>query len=103
MAVAALAAAGIARADPSPPRVLAFAGDRDYPPYEFLDSDGKPAGYNVDLTRAVAEVMGLRVEIRLGGWPEMRRALDEGRADALQGMSTCSRARSTRCRCSRCR
>ena len=64
-----------------------FGGDRDYPPYEFLDADGNPAGYNVDLTRAIAEVMGMRVEIRLGGWSEARRALAEGRVDALQGIS----------------
>ncbi len=87
MALIALALAGAARADPSPPPTVVFGGDRDYPPYEFLDADGKPAGYNVDLTRAIAEVMGLRIEIRLGGWSEMRRALDEGRVDALQGMS----------------
>ncbi|HSD19392.1 MAG TPA: transporter substrate-binding domain-containing protein [Anaeromyxobacter sp.] len=86
-ALAALALAGAARADPSPHPVLVFGGDRDYPPYEFIDADGNPAGYNVDLTRAIAEVMGLRVEIRLGGWSEMRRALDERRVDALQGMS----------------
>jgi polar amino acid transport system substrate-binding protein len=62
-------------------------GDRDYPPYEFLDRDGRPAGYNVDLTRAIAEVMGMRVEVRLGGWSEMRDALADGRIAALQGMS----------------
>src|SRR5512138_1030893 len=25
---------------------IIVGGDRDYPPYEFIDSDGKPAGYN---------------------------------------------------------
>ncbi len=79
--------AGAALADAAPAPVLVFGGDRDYPPYEFIDEHGNPAGYNVDLTRAIAEVMGLRVEVRLGGWSEMRQALDEGRIDALQGMS----------------
>jgi polar amino acid transport system substrate-binding protein len=93
VATIALALAGPAAAAPAPEpgdpggRVLVFGGDRDYPPYEYLDADGRPAGYNVDLTRAIAEVMGLRVEIRLGGWSDMRRALDEGRIDALEGMS----------------
>jgi polar amino acid transport system substrate-binding protein len=82
-----LALAGLARADPAPPAPVVFGGDRDYPPYEFLDADGNPAGFNVDLTRAIAEVMGMRVEIRLGGWSEMRRALAEGRVDVLQGIS----------------
>ncbi len=62
-------------------------GDRDYPPYEFLDMDGRPSGYNVDLTRAIAEVMGMKVEFRLGTWSEMRKALMDGRVDILQGMS----------------
>lgn len=68
-------------------RPIIVGGDRDYPPYEFLDKNGQPAGYNVDLTRAIAEVMGMRVEFRLGGWDEMRRALADGRVDILQGMS----------------
>lgn len=67
--------------------MVVVGGDRDYPPYEFIDRDGDPAGYNVDLTRAIAEVMGLRVEIRLGGWSEMRAALRDGRIDMLQGVS----------------
>jgi polar amino acid transport system substrate-binding protein len=83
---AAAAPQGGAAADPGI-RTIVVGGDRDYPPYEFLDRDGRPAGYNVDLTRAIAEVMGMRVEIRLGGWAEMRAALQDGRIDALEGMS----------------
>jgi polar amino acid transport system substrate-binding protein len=62
-------------------------GDRDYPPYEFLDKNGDPAGYNVELTRAIAEVMGMKVQFRLGTWSEMRRDLQSGKVDVLQGMS----------------
>ena len=67
--------------------VVVVGGDRSYPPYEFLDQDGNPAGYNVDLTRAVARVMGLKVEIRLGAWSELHQALYAGTVDVLQGMS----------------
>lgn len=67
--------------------VIIVGGDRDYPPYEFIDKDGQPAGYNVELTLAIAEVMGMRVEFRLGGWSEVRKALQEGTVDVLQGMS----------------
>ena len=42
-------------------RSLLVGGYRDYPPYEFLDKSGKPAGFNVDLTRAVAETMCMQV------------------------------------------
>lgn len=68
-------------------KTIIVGGDRDYPPYEFLDSSGKPTGYNVELTRAIAEVMGLQVEFRLGGWSEQLRDLKEGRIDLLQGVS----------------
>jgi len=67
--------------------LVVVGGDRSYPPYEFLDKDGSPAGYNVDLTRAIARVMGFDVEIRLGAWAEMRQALSSGKIDVLEGMS----------------
>jgi len=68
-------------------RALVVGGDRDYPPYEFIDKNGKPSGYNVELTRAIAEVMGLQVEFRLGGWSEQLSDLKAGRIDLLQGVS----------------
>jgi polar amino acid transport system substrate-binding protein len=69
------------------PTTVVIGGDRDYPPYEFLDKDNKPAGYNVELTRAIADVMGMQVEFRFGGWSEMRNALMSGAVDVLQGIS----------------
>ncbi len=70
-----------------PKNVIVVGGDRDYPPYEFIDRDGNPSGYNVELTRAIANVMGMKVEFRLGGWSEMRTALQNGTVDVLQGIS----------------
>ncbi|GFO66346.1 transporter substrate-binding domain-containing protein [Geomonas paludis] len=67
--------------------VVVVGGDFNYPPYEFVDHDGKPAGFNVELTRAIAEVMGFKVEISLGPWDGMRRALEQGDVDILQGMA----------------
>jgi len=76
-------------------RPIVVGADRDYPPYEFLDKDGKPAGYNVELTRAIADVMGMKVEFRFGGWSEMREGLSAGTIDILQGISASEeRARS---------
>ncbi len=68
-------------------REIVVGGDRDYPPYEFIDKNGQPSGFNVELTSAIAEVMGMQVEFRLGGWSEMRSALQSGKVDVLQGMS----------------
>lgn len=66
---------------------VTVGGDDNYPPYEFLDSDGNPTGFNVELTRAIAEVMGMEVKIRLGHWADMRKALNSGEVDILQGMT----------------
>ncbi|MFW5802505.1 MAG: transporter substrate-binding domain-containing protein [Verrucomicrobiota bacterium] len=67
-------------------RPIVIGGDHNYPPFEFLDKDGRPAGYNVDLVQAVADAAGLDIHIRLGSWPEITRALKHGEIDVLQGM-----------------
>ncbi|MBN2297046.1 MAG: transporter substrate-binding domain-containing protein, partial [Deltaproteobacteria bacterium] len=74
--------AGVQSAD----ETIIVGGDHAFPPYEFLDNKGRPAGYNVDLIRAVAEVMDLKIKIRLGPWSEMRDALENRQIDALMGM-----------------
>jgi signal transduction histidine kinase len=73
--------------------VVVIGGDQNFPPYEFLDKKGRPAGFNVELSRAIAEVMGMEVEFRLGNWGEVRRGLEDGSIDVLQGI-TYSEARS---------
>ena len=70
----------------TPDRVITVGGDRDYPPYEFLDEAGKPTGYNVDLTEAIAKAMGLNVRIRLGPWDQVRKGVESGEIDVVQGM-----------------
>jgi len=68
-------------------RVIVVGANRAYPPYEFLDKNGTPAGYNVDLTRAIAKVMGMEVEFRFGNWSDIRAGLVSGEIDILQGLS----------------
>ncbi|MFO7534692.1 MAG: transporter substrate-binding domain-containing protein [Kiritimatiellia bacterium] len=65
---------------------LVVGGDARYPPYEYTDRNGEPAGFNVDLTRAIARQMGLTVDIRLTRWSDMREALNRGEIDIVQGM-----------------
>ncbi|MDO6708614.1 transporter substrate-binding domain-containing protein [Photobacterium sp. 1_MG-2023] len=66
--------------------VIVVGGDHQYPPYEFINEDGKPDGYNTEMTRAIAEVMGIQVEFRMGGWEDIRRQFDQGDIDIVQGM-----------------
>lgn len=65
---------------------IIVGGDSNFPPYEFLDEEGQPAGYNVELTYAIADVMGIKVDIRLGEWDVMLSALKNKEVDVLQGI-----------------
>ncbi len=67
-------------------RAIVIGGDANYPPFEFLDEDGHPQGYNVDLIRAVAQAAGLTAEIHLGVWTDVLQALERGEIDALEGV-----------------
>ncbi len=87
LSVLATTTAGTALGAKQGKTLVIVGGDRSYPPYEFLDKDGTPSGYNVELTHAVARVMGLNVEIRLGAWSQRRQDLQDGTVDLLQGMS----------------
>jgi len=73
---------------PAPPtgqKTLIVVGDQLFPPYEFLEN-GQPTGFNVELLQAVAETMGLSLEIRLLPWSEARHAIETGQADIITGM-----------------
>lgn len=66
--------------------VIRVGGDYNYPPYEFINEDGEPDGYNTELTRAIAEVMGINIKITLGDWDNMRKQFEKGEIDTMQGM-----------------
>ena len=61
------AAEAVAAADPEPSRAFFVTGDFDRAPYQFVDAEGKPAGLEVDLIRAVARAAGWNVTIQAPG------------------------------------
>ncbi len=65
---------------------LVARGDHDYPPFEYLDKNGDPAGFNVEVLQSIAEVMDLDLEITLGPWQEVREQLENGEIDIITGM-----------------
>ena len=65
---------------------LRVGGDHAYPPFEFLNDHGEPDGFNIELVRRVAEIMGLSITIELTEWSEARRRLEHGEVEMLAGM-----------------
>lgn len=57
----------------------------DHAPFEFQEN-GRAAGFDIDLIRAVAEVMDFEVEIRLDAWGKLQEDLKNGQIDLLAGM-----------------
>ena len=46
------------------------------PPFEYLDAGGNPQGYDVDLLRAVAKTMDLKLQFRSGPFERVRKDLE---------------------------
>jgi len=65
---------------------IVVGGDKEYPPYEYLDQNGQPTGFNVELTRAIAKQLNLNIDIRLDTWSAVHDGLSSGRIDVVQGM-----------------
>ena len=59
----------------------------NYAPYSFVNKEGQPDGFSVDLMRAVAQVMGITLEIKVDTWDNARHALDIGTIDFLPMMA----------------
>jgi len=92
LALCATSAASVAQTSPPVPasrpvsrqaRPLVYGGDRDFPPYEYLDEHRRPQGFNVELVRAIGREMGRPVEIRLWPWHEVLARLDAGEVDLV--------------------
>ncbi len=67
-------------------REIIARGDYNYPPFEYLNENGDPRGFNVDIIKAVAKVTGLKIRIMLGSWHNVREELENGEIDLLIGM-----------------
>ncbi len=72
--------------DKSDTTLLVFRGDYNYPPLEYLDENGQPAGFTVELMQAASEVMGINMDIRLGPWYIVKEELQQGEIDGLIAM-----------------
>ncbi|HEZ1379833.1 TPA: amino acid ABC transporter substrate-binding protein [Neisseria meningitidis] len=54
-----------------------------YAPFTYHDKDGKLTGYDVEVTRAVVEKLGVKVEFKETQWDSMMAGLKAGRFDVV--------------------
>jgi ABC-type amino acid transport substrate-binding protein len=65
---------------------LLISMDRAYPPMTFLNAQGKPAGFLVDLWRLWSEKTGRSIRFRENNWEDSIAALRSGEADVHAGL-----------------
>lgn len=68
-------------------KAIKLAGDHNHPPYEYIDDSGIFKGFNIDIINAIANEMGLKVEIIPMEWNDAIIALDNNEVDGIIGMS----------------
>jgi len=75
-------------------QAIRFLTTDDFPPFDFLDEDGRLTGFNVDLARAICDELAIRCTIQAREWDDLLPTLREGGADAIiAGMAITADAR----------
>ncbi|MGH6762992.1 MAG: transporter substrate-binding domain-containing protein [Phyllobacterium sp.] len=77
---------------------IRFLTTIDFPPFNFVDNDGRLAGFNVDVARAICAELGIseRCQIEAVPWDELQGILTGGGAEAIiAGMAPSASARET--------
>lgn len=72
--------ASIAWAAPGSIRVVT---DLNYPPYVFLNDDGYPEGYEVEIWHLWEKKTGIHVELSAMYWAQAQKAVQQGDADVI--------------------
>lgn len=67
-------------------REVIYAFDKDYPPHTYMKS-GKPAGFDIDLLKAVLKDTGVSILYRPMQWGDVQEGLKKGEVDITSGMA----------------
>ncbi|MCL5028223.1 MAG: transporter substrate-binding domain-containing protein [Bacteroidetes bacterium] len=51
---------------------LIYMGNYNKYPYEFIDANGKPEGFNIDVMNAIGKIMGFSLEFDLKPWNQVK-------------------------------
>ena len=76
--------------------VLQVGSDLDFEPFEFIDEDGEPAGFDMDLIDDIGERLGVEVEIVNVAFDTLITQLEAGEYDAVISAMTITEDRAER-------
>lgn len=62
---------------------IIVGGSYDYPPYSYLDDSGKPTGFSVELSEAIAKVLRKKIELKMTAWSQVRSNLENKQIDYI--------------------
>ena len=76
------------------PSSITFLTTLDFPPFNFVNADGKLTGFNVDLARAICEELQVRCQMRVLAFNRIVRGLIDGKGEAaVAGLAETERTR----------
>lgn len=61
---------------------IRFTTTDDFPPFNFIGSNGQPTGFNVDLARAICDTLAIPCTIQIRPWDGLIETVAAGRVDA---------------------
>ena len=64
-----------------------------YPPFSFVDADGKLSGFEVELSEALAKALGVKAKLQPTKWDGILAALESKRLDVVVNQVTISEER----------
>lgn len=62
---------------------IIVGGSNDYPPYSYIDENGEPAGFSVDISRAVGGVLNREIVFHLEPWHKALASLKNKDTDLI--------------------
>jgi polar amino acid transport system substrate-binding protein len=66
-----------------PPASIRFVTADDFPPFNYVGADGVLTGFNVELTRAICDKLGIACTIQVRPFPLLLETVMENKADAI--------------------
>src|SRR5574344_1086524 len=67
-------------------KVYVVRGDRNFPPFEFINDKGEPDGFDVEIFKAVMQELNLKYDLKLNNFPDVYSGIMNDSIDIAIGM-----------------